>query len=222
MGLKSDIFDDKIDTTALLLAIDTVSVTKLREVLKSICEASPEAKRQANKELLVEDTEVKNGKPALKPGHIANEDNQLQSDPTPPFLHAPEKTEAAKVALEREHEMRAPYNPEVPLEGITGKRAVSRYALCENCEKEYDVTTNSSTACRYHPEEPQVDDESSLFDDDDYPELTEQDESLREEWPQYFLFGCCDGNLRDNPEGCIVDWHVSPSAIPSAKRARIM
>lgn len=31
------------------------------------------------------------------------------------------------------------------------KRAVPRYAFCLNCEKEFDVTTNTEKACRYHP-----------------------------------------------------------------------
>lgn len=31
------------------------------------------------------------------------------------------------------------------------KRLRSRYAFCDQCEEEFDVTTNTSTACRYHP-----------------------------------------------------------------------
>jgi hypothetical protein len=30
------------------------------------------------------------------------------------------------------------------------KRPVPRYAFCGNCEKEFDVTTNTSTSCLYH------------------------------------------------------------------------
>jgi hypothetical protein len=33
----------------------------------------------------------------------------------------------------------------------SNKRAVPRYAVCVNCEKEFDVTTNTEKACRYHP-----------------------------------------------------------------------
>jgi hypothetical protein len=33
----------------------------------------------------------------------------------------------------------------------TLKRPASRYATCENCKKEFDVTTNSSKSCVYHP-----------------------------------------------------------------------
>jgi hypothetical protein len=31
------------------------------------------------------------------------------------------------------------------------KRLVPRYAFCINCEKEFDVTTNTEKACQYHP-----------------------------------------------------------------------
>lgn len=30
------------------------------------------------------------------------------------------------------------------------KQPVPRYAFCENCEEEFNVTTNTSTSCRYH------------------------------------------------------------------------
>ncbi|KAF7586147.1 hypothetical protein BBP40_009402 [Aspergillus hancockii] len=33
----------------------------------------------------------------------------------------------------------------------TSKRPRPRYAFCENCEKEFDVTENTSTSCKYHP-----------------------------------------------------------------------
>lgn len=32
----------------------------------------------------------------------------------------------------------------------TAKQPVPRYAICKNCEKEFDVTTNTSTNCQYH------------------------------------------------------------------------
>lgn len=31
------------------------------------------------------------------------------------------------------------------------KTPVPRYAVCVNCEKEFDVTTNTKKSCRYHP-----------------------------------------------------------------------
>lgn len=31
------------------------------------------------------------------------------------------------------------------------KRQVPRYAFCINCEKEFDVMTNTEEICRYHP-----------------------------------------------------------------------
>jgi hypothetical protein len=33
----------------------------------------------------------------------------------------------------------------------SNKRQRSRFAFCENCEKEFDVTTNTEESCRYHP-----------------------------------------------------------------------
>lgn len=57
-----------------------------------------------------------------------------------------------------------------------------------------------------------------LFVDNDQ-EVDDDDPDLREEWPECFTFGCCDGNLRDNPDGCETDWHKKQE--PTAKRRRV-
>ena len=44
---------------------------------------------------------------------------------------------------------------------------------------------------------------------------------MREDFPECFTFACCDGNLKDNPDGCVSDFHREqyPDAKPS-KRSR--
>jgi hypothetical protein len=44
---------------------------------------------------------------------------------------------------------------------------------------------------------------------------------MREDFPECFMFECCGGNLRDNPDGCVSDFHQEeyPDAKPS-KRSR--
>ncbi|KAJ5284028.1 hypothetical protein N7534_000663 [Penicillium rubens] len=99
------------------------------------------------------------------------------------------------------------------------KRQVPRYAFCANCEKEFDVTTNTKEICRYHPEpsEPTGDD---LYVDN-YDEFEVDTDEMREDFPECFTFACCDGNLKDNPDGCVSDFHREqyPDAKPS-KRSR--
>ncbi|KAJ5553362.1 hypothetical protein N7494_002740 [Penicillium frequentans] len=84
-----------------------------------------------------------------------------------------------------------------------------RYSQCENCKKEFDTLENTPTACRYHTEEACADEDSHLFVDNDFfgPDEADCDDELRKEYPECFVFECCDGNLRDNPDGCETDWH---------------
>jgi hypothetical protein len=49
------------------------------------------------------------------------------------------------------HEAKDRRMPQLKPAAATLKRPVSRYATCENCTKEFDVTANSSKSCVYHP-----------------------------------------------------------------------
>lgn len=88
----------KVEADLLDHTIDTISAVKLRQLFKTICKISPEARKQAEKLLLAS--------------------KNKQED-----------------------------------KGESAKQLVPRFAFCENCEREFDVTTNSSTSCRYHTSE---------------------------------------------------------------------
>jgi hypothetical protein len=85
--------------------IDTLSIVKLRQVFKTICKISPEARKQAEKLLLASENK--------QDGKLVPHDNENE-------------------------------------QGQSAKQPVPRFTFCENCEQEFDVTTNSSTSCRYH------------------------------------------------------------------------
>lgn len=40
---------------------------------------------------------------------------------------------------------------EAPSETPKEKKQVPRYAFCENCKGQFDVSTNTKTSCQYHP-----------------------------------------------------------------------
>jgi hypothetical protein len=42
-------------------------------------------------------------------------------------------------------------DPDTEESSGNNKRQVPLYAFCINCEKEFDVTTNTKESCRYHP-----------------------------------------------------------------------
>ncbi|KAJ5349962.1 hypothetical protein N7541_007689 [Penicillium brevicompactum] len=98
-----------------------------------------------------------------------------------------------------------------------GKTTVPRYALCGNCKEDFDVTANTDKSCRSSDE---ADQDSHLYEDlDDWMEA--DTEENREEWPECFIFLCCEENLRDNPHGCKVDFHRQPEPSNRFKRARV-
>ncbi|KAJ5158582.1 uncharacterized protein N7500_008233 [Penicillium coprophilum] len=95
--------------------------------------------------------------------------------------------------------------PDSKENSASNKRLVARYASCVNCEKEFDVTTNTEKACRYHPKKNEPTGEDLYVDN--WDEFDVDTDEMREEFPECFTFGCCDGNLRDNPHGCVTDFH---------------
>ena len=48
-------------------------------------------------------------------------------------------------------------------------------------------------------------------------------EENRENFPEGFLFPCCEETLEKNPKGCVVDFHVpfEDGSSDGAKRARV-
>ena len=42
---------------------------------------------------------------------------------------------------------------------------------------------------------------------DNYNEFEVDTDGMREDFPECFTFACCDGNLKDNPHGCVTDFH---------------
>ncbi|KGO72957.1 hypothetical protein PITC_061850 [Penicillium italicum] len=89
--------------------------------------------------------------------------------------------------------------PETKESSDSNKRAVTRYAFCINCEKEFDVTTNTEKK----DNEPTGED---LWVDN-YDEFEVDTDEMREDFPHCFTFPCCDGNLEDNPHGCVITFH---------------
>ncbi|KAL3442969.1 hypothetical protein BJX65DRAFT_312271 [Aspergillus insuetus] len=200
--------------TPLDIAIDTVSESRLRNLFKSLCEMSSETRRLATERLLVDTSET--GKETGADGE--KEDNRDGNGAEKKDVPQADSTPATQNL----------------------KRPVSRYSTCENCETEFDVTTNSSQSCIYHPEDAEPTEEmyediyegDELFEIDspemrrDFPDLPEEPDQeleadnihevdtpeMRKEFTHLFIFECCGGNLAENPDGCVSGWHAIDGA----------
>ncbi|KAL6718061.1 hypothetical protein ACLMJK_004146 [Lecanora helva] len=106
----------------------------------------------------------------------------------------------------------ARYATHVPVAG--SKRMRSRYATCENCSREFDVTLNSENDCVWHEEEKEADYQSDVWADHDEDCHGRIDE-LGDEFPEDFIYTCC--NRPGDAKGCRIGTHVEGKA-PWKKR----
>ncbi|CEL08662.1 hypothetical protein ASPCAL11809 [Aspergillus calidoustus] len=178
-------------STPLDIAIDTVSESRLRNLFKSLCEMSSETRRLATERLLVDTSEIGEG---------------TEGDG--------EKEKYDGNEAQREDVSQAESGPATR----NLKRPISRYAPCENCEIEFDVTTNTSQGCIYHPEDAEPTEEmyEDIYEGDELFEIDSPE--MRRDFPDRFLFHCCQKTFEENPRGCITDCHRAES--PSLKKQR--
>ncbi|KAJ5217200.1 hypothetical protein N7468_010208 [Penicillium chermesinum] len=105
-----------------------------------------------------------------------------------------------------------------PSETARPKRLRTRYALCQNCNEEFDVSENTQQSCRFHPEESVPDYDDFFADHDENCHGTIDCEETRKEYPEGFIYGCCDRNGEEEP--CMTDWHREYVEYDSPKRRR--
>jgi hypothetical protein len=98
-----------------------------------------------------------------------------------------------------------PTQPDPKRVSTKKKSLVPRYERCKNCEQDFDVTENFSEACNYHDGVLEVDYEHETWIDWDENAHGHIDERLEKEYPEGFMWECCeeDGKAR----GCQTGWH---------------
>ncbi|KAJ5833773.1 hypothetical protein N7474_002084 [Penicillium riverlandense] len=94
------------------------------------------------------------------------------------------------------------------------KRLRTRYAICENCDKEFDVTSNTSKSCFYHSDYNAPDYDAFVDHDEDCHGTIDSDE-MRKEFPENFIYECCGRNLTEEP--CENDWHREKATFKKPK-----
>ncbi|KAL4936588.1 hypothetical protein BDV06DRAFT_227766 [Aspergillus oleicola] len=185
-----------VDLDVLADTIDRVSEKTLRDVFKSICAKSLETRQEAASKLLVDGSQKRKRRSSSETG-------------SPVFGPGPKDPKMAAQALQAAS----------VLNTAQATTQVARYAFCSNCEKEYDVTTNSSTSCVYHPEKHEPVGEE-LWVDNDFNSPDDSMSEFEDDFPHCFEFPCCRETLKSNPTGCETDWHMERPAAPPTKRFR--
>ncbi|OAG03085.1 uncharacterized protein CC84DRAFT_1219992 [Paraphaeosphaeria sporulosa] len=148
----------------LLGAIQAATPDRLREVLTALCLEQRATFTATYQKLLVDESQQ------LDVGD--SEDDASASE--------------AELPPKRRFPM-----PEGPAPQLGNKR--KRYEVCKQCDKEYDSLVNTKTSCIYHDGELEVDWEGDIWaDHDERCHGTINTEAMRKEYPEGFLWSCCD------------------------------
>ncbi|KAF2743565.1 hypothetical protein M011DRAFT_410377 [Sporormia fimetaria CBS 119925] len=106
--------------------------------------------------------------------------------------------------------LREDVSREEEADGEIKEDATTRYEMCEQCRKEYDVLANGEKACVWHEGELERDDEHDCWTDmDDYMLEEGSDAYWIKEQPEGFLWNCCDAKGDTDPQksGCQTSRH---------------
>ncbi|KAE8411594.1 hypothetical protein BDV36DRAFT_301675 [Aspergillus pseudocaelatus] len=163
----------------LLNAIDSASRDTLQAVLKAMCRDDQSTRDRVSKSLLITEDQVP---------IIASEDEGSDG----------EENEESEVENSRPKERR------LNRKSSGSKRLRQRYAYCENCDKEFDVTQNTNISCKFHLDYCHPDGEF-FVDDDQYVNGDYDNGEALEEFPEGYIYECCE--RRANEEPCTVDKH---------------
>ena len=143
---------------ALEHAIKEVKEDTLRRVILRLCALQPAAAEYLRGELLVGEDEVKlygdedeEDEEDEDDVGVEDEEDEEDEEVEDDEVEA-DRAEARRVALEkRRAEMARKASRQQPPARVAGqKRVLPRYATCEQCEEEFDVTMNEEGDCVWH------------------------------------------------------------------------
>lgn len=130
LSIKEMVHQDE-QLKLLLNAIDSASRGTLQAVLTAICRDDQSTRDRVSKSLLITKDQVP---------IIPSEDEESDGEES-----GNEEDE------ESEGEIPRPKETSSDQQSSGSKRLRQRYAYCENCDKEFDVTQNTNTSCKFHP-----------------------------------------------------------------------
>lgn len=119
-------------------AIDSAQPTRLRATLQALCNSSADVASLVSSLLLVPENEVKKSRHRKASSEDSDEDEDE------------EDSDKSSNGSEEEEEENGDNLEDTEATSNTLKRLRPRYAMCENCSEEFDVTDNVKGACVYH------------------------------------------------------------------------
>ena len=115
-------------------AIETAQPARLRATLIALCNASTDTANLASRVLLVPENGSKKSRHHSMNNEESGDDGNEESNESSNDSEGEDENDSE--SAERT--------------GADLKRLRTRYAMCENCSEEFDVTKNEEGACAYH------------------------------------------------------------------------
>ncbi|KAK8216612.1 hypothetical protein HDK77DRAFT_472043 [Phyllosticta capitalensis] len=217
----------------LEIAFQDAEISRIRHILRKVCKETPEARKTVEGLLVVDESEI----PKLHPFPQSSDRNSCANVETGCLVidltSDDDLPPAKKVKVDSTNGLNDVKHKEEPnlanatLEGdagqqnseTTGSEKRSRYAICENCHAEYDVTLNKPDACIRHNGFLEPDEDHSVWDywdDDKDGNRWEPYEKVAERYPQGYLWSCCD-RRGTTKERCLSTPHLDKRSDPALK-----
>ncbi|KAH7305070.1 hypothetical protein BKA65DRAFT_203576 [Rhexocercosporidium sp. MPI-PUGE-AT-0058] len=177
-----------IRSAALKQAINNMDATRLRLYLHHYCGINPEMRQDLERDLLVK------GKDVDRYHRDTDSENDAESE-----IESSEE-EDDEDTTDKEREKPIPLGDE---------EFAPKYAECENCNEQFDISSNDTRECHWHSGEKELDYDGDFWADHD--EDCHGDPASFEDDSDFgggFIWPCCksDGN---NP-GCKTTKHKAP------------
>lgn len=197
---------DRLDGAALEKAISSARLDRLRATLSAICRRSLEAERIACRLLVADPPRLRKRK--RSDADVAWEDNDIEDCQNESL---DEEEEAEDVASD-EDDCRDESSSSENSGGIsiaTGRLMTSKqrpkYAKCDRCKQEFDVTKNKKRRCRWHHGSLEADyDWFKDWDDRVHGDIDTPENRMQ--YSEGFVYDCCDENATS--EGSQLTCHV--------------
>ncbi|KAL2073922.1 hypothetical protein VTL71DRAFT_11248 [Oculimacula yallundae] len=186
---------DQNVSAALKKSISTIDPTRLRRFILRFCETIPELREGLEKELLVK------GKTIVRYHLNSDSEDRGETEEESTDEEANDHGVSKYIRQTEKEDLRR-QGPIV----IEDEEFTPKFAKCENCKKEFDVSDNDTRDCHWHTGMREVYDDDDFWADHD-PNCHGNPEDFDED-PDFadgFRWSCC-GTPGDN-EGCKTTRH---------------
>ena len=136
------------DAQLLDYAINKLKASHAHAILRYICKAMPDAADSVRELLLVSEKGARYRNEDARERRVSDDEDDEEEDDS-----NDEDTSAGSELSEESTKSTPEKSKNSSVTSIVNSKKRTRYAICENCKEEFDVTDNRNRECRWHDRE---------------------------------------------------------------------